>query len=275
MEHREPLSSNSPWRPAALPTDPEDLAILARRGVASALAALRGLCHEGPPEQRAAALRAVPGLLPYQPVWPILHALDRPDTPAPVRQALDAVRILCEDPRRHERAFRAAQRRLCQDFADAEAARAGVRRDHPGPRTAAAIAGAFYDYRFAWADGCIGHPEARHLEEFLLKYAPRHLFLEPPYRARAPQVLGRHIGWLCQVGRLLPADAHGLARRCLLSRGAYREAIAPRAQPGSLRAILAEAQAAGVDLTDEQALGRHVELSRLDLDEEFAPVWLL
>lgn len=276
MEHPEPsLSSNRSRQIAALPADPEDLAILARRGAASALAALFHLCKEGPPAQRAAALRAVPRLLPLQPVGPLLRALERPDTPEPVRRALDVVRVLCEDPRRHERSFRAAQRALCQGFADAVAARRGGRRDAPGPRAAAAIAGAFYDYRFAWADGCIGHPDEGHLEEFLLRYAPRHLYMEPLHRARAPHVLGQHIGWLCQVGRLLPADARRLARRCRLLRGPYREAIARRAQPGSLRAILQGVQEAGVDLGDDRAIGRHIELSRLDLDEEFAPVWLL
>src|SRR5438552_2937676 len=77
--------------------EPIALAALARQGSAAAHDALVRCCTEGPLLRRIAALRLLPGLPPFQPVWPILDQVSHPSEPAPVQETVAQVRtLLCD-----------------------------------------------------------------------------------------------------------------------------------------------------------------------------------
>jgi hypothetical protein len=268
-----------------LPTEPLSLAALARQGSAVACEALGAACLKGPGEKRMAALRLLPGLVPFQPVWSILDQADRPSEPAAVRRTVAQVRLLIVDPRDCEPIYRSVQRALCGSFVLSEKDRVRRRKGQLRPalapgfsvasylRVALSVCQGLYDYRFEFADGCIGEVQTRHVEEFLLEYAPRRLLLTPRARPMTPEILVRHFSWLGRAGRLLPAAVEALCQCSLSLSRAYQRAAGKGTQPGSPRARLREAHRSGVKLADPQALHRHMTLRALDLHDEFAPLW--
>lgn len=265
--------------PPALIIPAARLAAMARQGSAAALRLLRARCLEGPVDQRAAALRLLPGLIPFQPVWPILEEADRPGAPPALRRAAERVRGLLDDPRDCEETYRALQRALCRGFVEEERGalppalqrRPEARRE--ALRLSLRVAAALYDYRFELSDGCIGDLRDRHVQEFLLEYAPQRLLLLRGDRPKVPQILVRHLSWLRRIGHLLPRTAHRLCLLALRLRPAYLEAALSPAQPGSARAALRDAAVDGVDPQDAGALGRYLTLHALDLHEELAPLF--
>jgi hypothetical protein len=284
-----PGSSRTAPRPAAvgalgpLSVPPLRLAAMARQGSAAALRLLAARCQEGPPEGRVAALRLLPGLIPFQPVGPILEEVDRPGAPPAVRRAVTKVRGLLDDPRDCEGVYRAVQRALGEGFAEAERQAQQTQQASGGRRALIArreelrlsrrVVAALYDYRFEMSDGCLGDLQDRHVQEFLLEYAPRRLLLSRPDRPKVPRVLVRHVSWLRRIGHLLPRRAHRLCILALQLLPQYLEAAQAPSQPGSARAALRGALSEGVDLGDEGALGRYLTLHALDLHEELAPVF--
>lgn len=269
----------------ALPQDPVALAALSRDGCALAYAALSCRCQRGAPRERAAAIRQLPGLVPFQPVRRLMCALwsQRPSPPA-VRHAVLEARGLLDDPHDRERTYRAIQQVLQTRFCSAEEQRlrraraAGARRGAGGPLTlreqldaSAAVVNGLYDYRFAWSDGSIGDLQARQVEEYLLDYAPRHLLLAPALRAQAPRLLARYLSWQGQVGHLLPQRGRALAILALALARRYDDQIAA-ATPGALDS-LAAARRAAVPLDDPAALQRFHRLHRLELLDELAPLF--
>ncbi|MCS6915359.1 MAG: hypothetical protein RMK29_04020 [Myxococcales bacterium] len=262
------------------PQGPLHLAALARQGSAVALQRLTAQCLCGAPADRVVALRLLPGLIPFQPVWHILDQADRPGAPALVRRVVAQVRRLVDDPRDCEPIYRAVQRTLVRRFIEAERRSAQQhreqrrRRPRPlGPQPAAlrlseSVVRAIYDYRFEMSDGCLGDLREHHVEEFLSEYAPRRLLIAKEEWPQVPRVLVRHICWLRQIGHLLPQRAH---RLCLLSLQHGRRYL--QAPSAGIRFRLRTAAAEGVDITDERAVRRHLLLQELDLHEEFAPVF--
>src|SRR5581483_11025582 len=99
---------------------PVSLAARARQGSAAALQALAQRCQRGPVQGRAAALRLLPGLVPFQPVWPIIDQIDRPSAPAALRRIIADIRPLIDDPRECEATYRTVQRAVVHGFVTAE-----------------------------------------------------------------------------------------------------------------------------------------------------------
>ncbi len=288
----QPLVKPEPGHPQTRPPLPEEplyLAALARQGSADAHEALVTCCKQGPPARRVAALRLLPALVPFQPVWRILDQAGHPSEPAVVQKAVSQVRALIGDPRDCEPIYRSVQQSLVSAFVLSERNRLRRRPKGRRPlfhppgsplsrglgaylRDARSVTQGFYDYRFECADGCVGDPQQRHVEEFMLEYAPRRLLLHPEARRHTPELMSRHFGWLGAVGRLLPQAVETLCHSAFALSRRYLSA-ASEPQPGSARAMLRAAQRAGVPLTDVRALYRHVTLQSLDIHDEFAPVW--
>lgn len=282
------------------------LAALARQGHAAAWALLKQRCEAGPASARADAIRLLPGLVPYQPVAALLSSLGQRHAPRPVCLALAEARQLAPPAHEREPAYRAAQRALVDQYLLHCGERLQRQRQRPGqaPTLAmrerlmaiAVVCAGLYDYRFTWSDGSVYGLAARHVEEFLLDYAPRGLLLPPSERAEVPRLVAAHLTWLGRPegGSLLPADARRLAILALALRRRYAEVIAETTPGGD--DLLAAATRAGLALADLDALaapdvnrspegallpiasdadrgGALRTIHGLDLTDEFAPVW--
>lgn len=247
----------------------------ARQGSAAALSLLARRCQRGPVRGRVAALALLPGLVPYQPVWPILDRVDRPSAPPAVRRAVAAARAGLGDVHERGPIYRRLQRRLVAEFLQAEAPRrpAGGLSRWEQKNTISIVISGFYDCRFELSDGCIGDPRRYHVEDFLLHFAPRRLHLAEAGRKQVPEVLARHFQWLAGRGRLLPRRARALAVRSRLLAPRYLREAFVATHPASPRALLERARSCGIDLRDAAALARQLALDSLDLEDDFAPIW--
>ncbi|MBI5477546.1 MAG: SEC-C domain-containing protein [Deltaproteobacteria bacterium] len=151
------------------------------------------------------------------------------------------------------------------------AAEAQAGQPEPWLSLAGFVCESLYGYKLDYGDGEVDGFTAVAVEEYLLDYFPRKVTADEEIIQATPDILTRHFEWLGATGKLPQQKVESICKRIEAKRNSFVRRANDSSRFGMAKGFVTMMQAAGVDPSDEKAVGRFMANYNAQVAREMGP----
>jgi hypothetical protein len=151
------------------------------------------------------------------------------------------------------------------------AAEAQVGQQEPWLSRAGFVCESLYDYKLDYVGSEADSYTATEVEDYLLGYFPRKVTADDEVIRATPEILTRHFEWLGATGKLAQKKVESICKRIEAKRSSFLRRANDPSRFGLAKGFVTTMQAAGVDPSDEKAVGRFMANYNAQVAREMGP----